>query len=139
MIIFEDKRFQTRSDKPNEDWTDEALYVVEDGTELANRIQSLYPYYDFVLDSNNKLIDVIEVEKLQITMSQQEKREQAYETMTEKEDGTILIEWEEQAITVDTANKKWLNYSAEGNLKANELSALIVNAKAYIRELYLDE
>lgn len=65
-------------------------------------------------------------------------REQVYEMMLYKADGTALITWENEAITVDIANKKWLDYSAEGSTVANELSALIVTAKAYIRELYPD-
>ena len=67
-----------------------------------------------------------------------ELREQAYETILYKEDGTPLITWEGIVITIDTANKKWLNYSAEGNPKAGELSDLIVSAKKYIRELYIN-
>ena len=79
--------------------------------------------------------------KVEITqkLTAQEKREEAYETMLYKEDGTTaLILWENVAITVDTANKKWLDYSAEGSTTANDLSALIVSAKGYIRELYPD-
>ena len=67
-----------------------------------------------------------------------EQREEAYTSLTHKSDGTPLIEWEGQVITVDISNKKWLDYSAEGSTIANELSALIVTAKAYIRELYPD-
>lgn len=68
----------------------------------------------------------------------QQQREEEYETMLYKEDGNALILWEGEPITVDTANKKWLDYSAEGSEVANELSALIISAKAYIRELYPD-
>ena len=62
MIIFEDKGFQTRSDKPDSDWTGKAKYIVPDGTELANKIISLYPWYDFIIDENGDLTDVVEVE-----------------------------------------------------------------------------
>ena len=62
MIIFENKGFQTRSDKPDSDWTGKAKYIVPDGTELANKIISLYPWYDFIIDENGDLIDVVEVE-----------------------------------------------------------------------------
>lgn len=41
--------------------------------------------------------------------------------------------------TVDEANRKWQEYQAEGNSKANRLTALIANAKATIREQYPDE
>ena len=63
MIIYKDKGFETRSDMPNGDWTGEASYIVPDGSELANKIVAFYPYYDFVLDSNGQLIDVVETER----------------------------------------------------------------------------
>lgn len=139
MIVFENKGFQTNSLYPDKDWTEKANYLLEDGSELANKIQELYPYYDFVLDGEGNLIDVTAIERPpEPKPTQQQQREVAYETMLYKEDGTPLILWEGEAITVDTANKKWLDYSAEGSTIANELSALIVEAKAYIRELYPD-
>jgi hypothetical protein len=67
-----------------------------------------------------------------------ELREAAYETMITKADGTDLIPWEGKEITVDQANKVYLEYSAEGSTKAVEIQALIVAAKTYIRELYPD-
>ncbi len=78
MIIFKDKGFQTRSDKPNEDWTGEALYVIADGTELANKIQRLYPHYDFVLEDGG-LVDVVETEKPPLT---EEDKKQAYDALS---------------------------------------------------------
>lgn len=71
-------------------------------------------------------------------LSPTELREQAYESMTIKTDGTDLIPWEGKSITVDQANKVYLEYSAEGSPKAIEIQALIVAAKTYIRELYPD-
>lgn len=65
-----------------------------------------------------------------------EQREQAYTSLTHKADGTPLIVWGSQPMTVDQANQRWLDYFAEGNTKANELSGLIVSAKSYIRDLY---
>lgn len=41
--------------------------------------------------------------------------------------------------TVDEANRKWQEYQAEGNSKANELTTMIANAKVAVREQYLDE
>ena len=59
MIIFADKGFQTRSDKPNEDWTNgEALYVVPDKSDIAKKIQKMYPWYNFVLNNLGELVDV---------------------------------------------------------------------------------
>lgn len=62
MIVYENKGFETRSDKPDEDWTGEALYVVPDGSELAEKIVQLYPYYEFVVQ-DGALIDVTETER----------------------------------------------------------------------------
>lgn len=59
MIIYKDnKGFEQRSDKPNENWTEENVFVVEDGTELANKIMQAYPYYNFITDTSGDLIDV---------------------------------------------------------------------------------
>lgn len=67
-----------------------------------------------------------------IPYTPEELRERAYET--EK-----LVNFENEILTVDEANKKWQEYQAEGNSKANELTTLIANAKATIREQYPDE
>lgn len=66
-----------------------------------------------------------------ILFTPEELREQAYET--EK-----LIEWGGVMLTVDEANDKFLKYDAEGNTKADELTALIAAAKAGIRERFPD-
>lgn len=64
MIIFKiNKGFEQRSDKPNENWTDEDCYIVEDGTELANKIIQAYPFYNFITDENDNLIDIEVLEK----------------------------------------------------------------------------
>lgn len=62
MIVYANKGYETRSDKPNEDWTGNALYVVPDGTELAEKIVQLYPYYEFVVQ-DGALIDVQATER----------------------------------------------------------------------------
>lgn len=67
-----------------------------------------------------------------IPFTPEELRERAYET--EK-----VVSYEGVMLTVDEANRKWQEYQAEGNSKANELTALIANAKAAIREQYPDE
>ena len=59
-------------------------------------------------------------------------REEAYNT-------TPLIEWEGQMRTVTQAATKWYYYAAEGSAKADELQALIAEAKETIREQYPDE
>ncbi|MBN7773159.1 hypothetical protein [Clostridium aminobutyricum] len=141
MVVYENKGFETNNLFPNEDWTGKAKYIVKDSTELANKISAYAPSYDFVTDGNDTLIDIIPTEKPpEPTLTSVELREQAYETMLYRDEGVALIAWDNNsAITVDQANKKWLDYSAEGSTIANELSTLIVSAKAYIRELYQDE
>lgn len=66
MIIHrKTKGFQIRSDKPNENWTDEDCFIVEDGSTLANKIIENYPYYDFILDDNGELISIEPTERPQ--------------------------------------------------------------------------
>ena len=67
-----------------------------------------------------------------IPYTPKELRERVYET--EK-----IISYEGDMLTVDEANRKWQEYQAEGNSKANELTTMIANAKATIREQYPDE
>ena len=67
-----------------------------------------------------------------IPYTPKELRERVYET--EK-----IINYGGDMLTVDEANRKWQEYQAEGNSKANGLTILIANAKATIREQYPDE
>lgn len=65
-------------------------------------------------------------------LTPKEQREQAYETEP-------LIEYEGEEITVDEANKLFLQYSAEGNTqKYMDLQILIGRAKADVRARYPD-
>ena len=66
-----------------------------------------------------------------IPYTPEELRERAYET-------DKVISYEGKMLTVDEANLKWQEYQAEGNSKANELTTLIANAKATIREQHPD-
>ena len=67
-----------------------------------------------------------------IPFTPEELRERAYET-------DKVISYEGKMLTVDEANRKWQEYQAEGNSKANELTTMVANAKATIREHYPDE
>lgn len=69
--------------------------------------------------------------KTTTSFTQQELRKQSYETLN-------CITWESEEITVDEANKLFLNYFAENNPKANEIQPLIIEAKEHIRTLYPD-
>ena len=60
-------------------------------------------------------------------------REKAYNTQA-------IIQWDSNMLTVTEAAQKWQYYAAEGNTaKTDELTALIAEAKAKIREQYPDE
>ena len=66
------KGFQTRSDVSNFNWLkSDEWYVVPDNTSLANKIIKLYPRYDFVLDENDNLIDVVEIPKTEAELTQE--------------------------------------------------------------------
>lgn len=69
-------------------------------------------------------------------ISNKEKREKAYATIIYKEDSDPLILWEQDSLTIDKANKVFLEYLAEGSEKAAEIQGLILAAKSYIRTLY---
>ena len=60
MILYNDKRFITNSEHPNDDWFGDADYIVPDDSELAQKIIRLYPNFEFVLDDNGNISDVIE-------------------------------------------------------------------------------
>lgn len=66
------KAFQTRSDKPRTNWLGDDWYLVPDNSLLADKIQILYPRFDFVLDENDNLIDVIEVQKSEEELIQEQ-------------------------------------------------------------------
>lgn len=59
------KQIFTRSDMPNTNWLGKEWYVVKDNSMLAKKIEQLYPKFDFVLDDNGNLVDVVEVPKTQ--------------------------------------------------------------------------
>ena len=64
MVVLSDKNYIIRPDMPNSDFTDGlALFVVDDGSDIYNKILQYSPYYDFVTDKKGNLIDVVSVEK----------------------------------------------------------------------------
>ena len=64
MIVYKNKRFIKRTSYPNTDWLGDADWVLDDKTdaELIEKIISLYPNFDFVLDDNGNISDVVGVE-----------------------------------------------------------------------------
>ena len=59
MFLYKDKHFVTRSDALNTDFMGNADYVVPDDSELAEKIKTLYPNFEFVLDDDGNIADVI--------------------------------------------------------------------------------
>lgn len=64
MIVYSNKQFTKCADFPNEDFVGNADWVLDDNkqAELENKIISLYPNYDFVLDGDGQLVDVTPTE-----------------------------------------------------------------------------
>lgn len=81
-MIIKNKGYETNSAYPNEDFTGDADYIVEDGTELAEKIIRLYPNYDFVLE-NGELVDVVEIPPVIVELTEEEKKAK-YEELTMK-------------------------------------------------------
>lgn len=59
MIVYKNKRFMQIGLYPDTDWVGDADYVVPDDSELAEKIKALYPNFDFVLDDNGNISDVV--------------------------------------------------------------------------------
>lgn len=72
MIVRQNKGYETRSDKLNEDWYGQENYVVDEttpeGKALARKIVKYYPRYDFIIE-NNQLTDITGYELVEITCS----------------------------------------------------------------------
>ena len=66
MIIFKDKTFLKMELYPNTDWIGNADWVLDDNdekdAEIEEKIISLYPNYDFVLDNDGNIADVTATE-----------------------------------------------------------------------------
>jgi len=62
MIIFDDLNFQTRSDMPNTLWDDNAKWVVDDNSELADKILGC-DKFEAVEDNDGNLVDVVPIGK----------------------------------------------------------------------------
>lgn len=75
LISKNTKQILTRSDMPNTNWLGEEWYVVKDNSMLAKKIEQFYPRFDFVLDDNGNLIDVVEVPKTQEEINEERAEE----------------------------------------------------------------
>ena len=88
MILYKDKNFITNSEHPNEDWIGNADYVIPDGSELAEKIKTLYPNFEFVLDDDGNIADVVETEPI-VTAEEIE----AHKTKRIQESKILLAKW----------------------------------------------
>ena len=75
MVLYKDKHFVTRSDALNTDFMGNADYVVPDDSELAEKIKTLYPNFDFIFDDDGNIADVIETSELIDKVISQKKSE----------------------------------------------------------------
>lgn len=110
VMVFSESGFELRTFDP----TDYLRQDIKDGSWLLTNIPLPEPQPEPVL-------------------SPKEQRERTYETEP-------LIEYEGDMITVDEANKMFLQYAAEGNnSKCSQLQQLIHEAKTTIRNTYPDD
>lgn len=62
MIVMKRTKSYIQMDgRPDEDWRSdrfEPVFIVPDGTALAEKIVAHSPYFDFVLDDNGELADI---------------------------------------------------------------------------------
>lgn len=102
MIVNKlNKGFQTRSDASNFNWlASDEWYLVPDNTLLANKIIELYPRFDFVLDDNGNLIDVVEIPKTEEEINQE--RVEEIKAELEQLDVTINRATEDLYVLTDT-------------------------------------
>lgn len=83
IINKQNKSYQIRSDVSNFNWLNsEDWYLVADNSPLARKVKQLFPRFDFVLDANGNLIDVVEIPKTQEEIN----AERAEEIKAELED-----------------------------------------------------
>lgn len=118
MIVNKNnKGYQTRSDMPNANWlNEEEWYVVEDGTELAEKIEKLYPRFDFVVE-DGKLVDVVEIPKTQ-------------EELNAEKETEIKQELAELDITINRATEDLYNLT---NTTPYESTQNVINRKIELR------
>ena len=67
MILYKDKRFISNSEYPDTDWVGDADFILNDNdendAEIEEKIISMYPNFDFILnDDGTKIVDVVATE-----------------------------------------------------------------------------
>ena len=66
MIVYKNKRFMQIGLFPDTDWVGDADYVVPDDSELAEKIKTLYPNFEFVFDDDGNIADVTATEPVPV-------------------------------------------------------------------------
>ncbi len=125
MIIHKQtKEFQTRSDKPISNWlNDNNYFIVADNSVLYNKILQLTPRFDFVLDNQGDLIDVIETPKTNKELKQE--RATAIKQELEELDKTINRATEDLYIFTNTIPYSTIEEAtAKKHQLRNELNTL---------------
>ena len=62
MIVYKNKQFTQIGLYPDTDWTGNADWVIPDDSEIAEKIKTLYPNFDFVFDDDGNIADVTATE-----------------------------------------------------------------------------
>ena len=66
MVVFRNKQFAKCEEFPDTDFTGNADWVLDDNdekdAEIEEKIISLYPNFEFVLDDDGNISDVVETE-----------------------------------------------------------------------------
>ena len=93
MIIRKDKSFNKMGLYPDTDWIGDADWVLDDNdekdAEIEEKIISLYPNFDFILnDDGTKIIDVVTIEPV-VTAEEIE----AHKTKRIQESKILLAKW----------------------------------------------
>ena len=120
MIVNKtNKGYQTRSDVSNFNWLkSDDWYVVQDNSQLANKIMQLYPRYEFVLDEEDNLIDVEPIPKTQEELGKERMQE-------------IKVELNSLDIIINRATEDLYNLT---NTAPYETTQNVINRKKELRE-----
>ena len=88
MVVYKNKHFKTRSDRPDDDFIGNADFVIPDNTELAEKIMGFYPNFELICDDDGNLADVVATEPV-VTAEEIE----AHKTKRIQESKTLLAKW----------------------------------------------
>ena len=93
MVVYKNKRFMQIGLYPDTDWVGDADYILNDNdekdTEIEEKIISMYPNFDFILnDDGTKIIDVVATKPV-VTAEEIE----AHKTKRIQESKMLLAKW----------------------------------------------